>query len=87
VAAPSRKLNEEWQCSSAHGMLPAGRDARRPGACDGGDGQSSAGSPPAGLAAAGWPSARQDIRRWSSRQGTGGLSQPTVVTIPGCPHQ
>ena len=63
VAAPSRKLNEEWQCSSAHGTVPAGRGAGRLVAAGG---RSAAGGP-----------VPQDIRRCSSRQETGGLSQPT----------
>jgi len=73
VAAPSRKLNEEWQCSSAHGTVPADRDAgRRDLAC-----RPAAEAPAAGDPAAGDPApVPQDIRRCNSRQESGGLSQP-----------
>ena len=72
--APSRKLYEEWQCSSAHGSPPdSGRRASR---VTGG----GAVSGPAGSGGGRCPAARQDIRRWSSRHGTGGLFQPTART-------
>src|ERR1700733_15125271 len=96
VAAPSRKLYEEWQCNSAHGRLPgaggmvsARRSAagRRLGpvcllAPVGWLGPARWPAPVGWLASASWPAERQDIRRSSSRQGTGGLSQPLAD-----PHQ
>src|SRR5215470_714605 len=73
LEAPSRKLYDEWQCSSAQGgTWPPGpaAGARAGSRVTGRGGDRSASASSAG------PPVPQDSRRWSSRHGTGGLSHP-----------